>query len=412
MVTLAQKRNEQLELLKSLYPPPEDDPHPDVTGVLLSDEIIFYANTERLLTPFYPQNLKPAAYELTISNEYFQSGEFLTQAGEGVVGQITIPPFDVVVLKTEEILRLPRYLIARWNIRVRHAYSGLLWVGGPQVDPGYIGNLFCPIYNLSDKPVSLPIGDAIAVIDFAKTTPFDKDKPKDVLLRYPFPPTRRILEDFGIDDLKSALFTKAGQKLEEVDESIRHLETRFVTFTQISFAIFAIVIAFLSLSSKAGAENLVLGASVWGSLTLGVAVAALLMALFSFLQWRVVRLVHERYGTMMANRASGAQRFIRRAWWLTAAVVVAVAVLGGYAVYLINEPFFQDVRQQRFLTRSDLDHSLSRTNDLSEQVNSTATDIEAVSGRVDTIDRRIAQMTQELRNLRIAVEQLVKRPSR
>src|SRR4051794_19268657 len=150
MPTLSSKRKAHLQ---NLVEPNNCDPHPDRTGVLLSDEIQFYANHCGMIRPFDLDNLRAASYELTIGNEYFLNGEFRILAGKENL--IRIPPFEVVVLKTTEVLSMPRYLIARWNIKVSLAYSGLLWVGGPQVDPGYVGNLFCPIYNLSDKEVTL-----------------------------------------------------------------------------------------------------------------------------------------------------------------------------------------------------------------------------------------------------------------
>jgi deoxycytidine triphosphate deaminase len=175
MPSLAKKRA-ALEAILRMRPPSEIDPHSDVHGVLLSDEIAFYAENHQLISPFDRVNLKPAGYELTIGDEYFLSGEFLTlDSSADENNKIIIPPFEVAVIKTAEILCLPRYLIARWNIRVKYAYSGLLWVGGPQVDPGWVGHLFCPIYNLSDKPVTLRAGDPIALMDFVKTTPYNKD---------------------------------------------------------------------------------------------------------------------------------------------------------------------------------------------------------------------------------------------
>jgi hypothetical protein len=119
MASVTEKRKKAKRELDIIAPACEDDPHPDVHGVLLSDEIIFYADTCRLLRPFDRESLKPAAYELAISDEYFQSGEFLKHADQST-GLITIPPFDGVVLKTVEVLCLPRFMIARWNIRVKH----------------------------------------------------------------------------------------------------------------------------------------------------------------------------------------------------------------------------------------------------------------------------------------------------
>jgi deoxycytidine triphosphate deaminase len=316
MPTLEKKRAAELAKLSQLTPS-DVDPHPKVRGVLLSDEIAFYADNHKLIAPFDRANLKPAAYELTIGDEYFLSGEFLTlDSASDDNNKIVIPPFEVAVLKTTEILCLPRYLIARWNIRVKHAYSGLLWVGGPQVDPGYVGHLFCPIYNLSDKSVTLHAGDPIAVIDFVKTTPYDKDNKSPDLESYNFPPKRLILEDYGIDELRSALFTRAGAKLAEFEDEIKSLGSRFITFTQISFAIFALVIALVATSSKVGAENLSLGAAISGAGTLAISVAAILVAIFSYVHWRVGRLVYEQFGRLMGNRAQEARRFLRRAWWL------------------------------------------------------------------------------------------------
>jgi deoxycytidine triphosphate deaminase len=353
MTSIAEKRKSERTKLEGMAPS-DVDPNPEIHGILLSDQITFFAKHYGLIKPFDPENLKPAGYELTVGNEYFKSGEYLP-----LKDRLTLLPFEVAVIKTGEIIFLPRYLIARWNIRVKHAYQGLLWVGGPQVDPGYVGHLFCPIYNLSDKPVSLSLGEPLALMDFQKTTEFDRSKPDDdkVVKRYRLPPKRVILEDYGIDDLKSALFTKTGQKLEEFEESIRNLEGRFVTFTQLSFAIFGLVIAFLAISSKANNETALLSASILGGGTIAISIWAILLALFSYLQWRMVRLVGERYGTLMANRASDARRILRGWWWKGMSVSVLLALAAGIAGFYIIDPFITKMRQQQLMTKGDLEGS-------------------------------------------------------
>ncbi len=351
MPFLAQKRAAERTKLSQLTPP-EIDPHPNVYGVLLSDEIAFYAVNHQLITPFDRTNLKPAAYELTGGDEYFLSGEFLTlDPASEEKNKLIIPPFEVAVLKTTEILCLPRYLIARWNLRVKHAYSGLLWVGGPQVDPGYVGHLFCPIYSLSDRPVPLHMGDPIAVIDFVKTTPYDKDSKSADIKRYDAPPKRLFLEDYGIDALRSALFTRAGAKLAEFEEEIKNLGSRFITFTQISFAIFAIVIALVATTSKIGADNLAMGATISGALTLAISVAAMLIAFLSSVHWRVDRLLYEQFGRLMGSRAQEARRVLRRAWLFGISMSILVAVVAGVVVYLFAEPLLQSTELGELSTR-------------------------------------------------------------
>jgi deoxycytidine triphosphate deaminase len=389
MVSLTEKRTAERAKLAQMMPS-EDDPNPGVYGILLSDQITYFARNHHLICPFNPENLKPAGYELTVGDEYFLSGEFLP-----LTGRIKIPPFEVAVIKTGEILRLPRYMIARWNIRVRHAYSGLLWVGGPQVDPGYVGHLFCPIYNLSDKPVTLNLGDALALMDFQKTTFYDKDKPKDELVRYVFPPQRVILEDYNIDDLKSALFTRAGQKLDEFDESIKNLELRFVTFTQISFAIFALVIGLLALSSKSSSETTLLSASWLGAATVAMSVSAVLIAIFSYLQWRLVRLVSDRYA-VMGNRAREAQDFLRKKWWVGIFATIAVALTVGVGVFFAVDPTFTAIRRQQTVTKYDLD----KTN------TSIAKDIVGVVSRLNSVESEKEALRQDTQLLKEEIEKL------
>jgi hypothetical protein len=232
-------------------------------------------------------------------------------------------------------------MIARWNIRVKHAYAGLLWVGGPQVDPGYAGYLFCPIYNLSDKPVTLYKGQELALMDFSRTTHFDPAKPKDQLVRYPLPPKRVILEEFEIIDFQSALFTRAGRKIEEFEESVETLEGRFTQFTQISFAVFAMALTLLAIYSKAGANALDEYATLLGPTTLGLSVAAFLMAFFAHLQFRLAQLHLDRYPTVLAQTAREVRRFLRNYWFGSLAFCVGLALIAAVAVQWIVPPSFK-----------------------------------------------------------------------
>ena len=161
--------------------------------------------------------------------------------------------------------------------------------GRPPGRSRWVGHLFCPIYNLSDKPVTLHVGDQIAVMDFVKTTRYDKTKAEKRLLRYPYPPGRTIIEDYRIDDLRSALFTTAGQKLLEFEEDIQNMNARFATFTSLSFLIFALMISALAIIPKGNAENLALGTAIWGSLNFAISIFAVLVVPFSNVQRRVGR---------------------------------------------------------------------------------------------------------------------------
>lgn len=139
-------------------------------AVLLRNEIRYYVKNHNLIdqSSFKERNLKPANYNLTLGSEHRLGGKpiFLDEKNR----YLRIPPFEVAVVGTREKLRLPLFLIARWNIRVSCAYKGLIWVGGPQVDAGYEGHLYAPIYNLSNRTVMLEMDEPFATIDFVRTT--------------------------------------------------------------------------------------------------------------------------------------------------------------------------------------------------------------------------------------------------
>jgi deoxycytidine triphosphate deaminase len=234
------RRDYELEVIKSLPEAEFETLHS--TGVLLSDEIQRYATDYRLISPFNPDKLKPAAYELSVGSLYSIAGKTreLTDSGSH---EIVIPPFEVVIIQTLERLNLPRFLIARWNVRVRWAYKGLLWVGAAQVDPGFRGYLSCPLYNLSDKPVRLHYGEEIAVIDFVTTTP-----PKEKSKKYdPAKRSRILFEDYEPNSLKSALATQAREKIEVFEKRINEIQSTVSNSVGIILTAIGVLVAALAL---------------------------------------------------------------------------------------------------------------------------------------------------------------------
>ena len=250
------------------------DPHASKSGVLHSDEIVFYAKEAQLILPFKAENLKPAGYELTIGDEAMIGGERVCL--EGVDSELRIPPFEVAVVKTAETINLPRFLIARWNIRVKWAYKGLLWVGGPQVDPGYVGHLFCPIYNLSNELVKLTKGEAIALMDFVKTTEAcNSESNGRATKEYERPPKRVVIEDYGVEGFRSASFSQG----ENIKKEISEVKGRVDLFTTFVFVILAILVTAISLPYFTNQISKV-DRNVWDSLPFAFSSFAVLIALF------------------------------------------------------------------------------------------------------------------------------------
>ena len=195
-----------------------------------------------MIEPFCPSRLRPASYQLTLGKEAHVGGVHqLIDESDGII----LEPHQVAVVSTREILRIPRDVIARWSLRVTNIYEGLLWTGGPQVDPGWEGQLFCPIYNLAERTVVLKYGDPLFTIDFVRTTSSITPELKELKEDYPkvwFTPQRQTtLSAHDSHRLHSAPF----EALRELKELQRFREFGYSAIG-VTFAVLAIMVAALA----------------------------------------------------------------------------------------------------------------------------------------------------------------------
>ncbi len=149
-----------------------EDPHPGDRGILLSDHIDELCDAGLLIGKGYDRKyLRRAAYTLTIGNEYIDS-EGMHQRLTEERDTFVFKKNSIVYVSIAEELNLPYYVIARFNLRVKWVYDGILLGTGPQVDPGFRGRLSCPLYNLTNLDLTIKRGQEFATIDFEKTTTF------------------------------------------------------------------------------------------------------------------------------------------------------------------------------------------------------------------------------------------------
>ena len=214
----------------------EEDPWPNEWpgAVLPAEAIEAYSDEQKipqphpLIKPFDRNLLRAARYELRLGDEAHVGGspQRLNENSPFLILQ----PHQVAVVKTYEFLRIPRFLIARWNLRVRMVYEGLLWVGGPQVDPGWAGHLYCPIYNLAERDIYLEYKQPIFTMDFVRVYPTTSK---------PFKPQRISIDQHDVHRLRSAPFEGLSRLL--------NLEPRFYAALGIMFVILALVTAVVGL---------------------------------------------------------------------------------------------------------------------------------------------------------------------
>ena len=266
----SQKKCEELKCL-------EVDKYPgSAPGVLLSHQIKYYATKHSMISPFDPEKLKPAGYRLCLGQDYAIGGKLKKLYSEPGKNELTIPPFEVAIISTNETINLPRFIIARWNLRVSLVYEGLLWTGALQVDPGWCGPLYCPIYNLSSEEVTLRLGEPIVLMDFVKTTPFKKGESKE----YRRPPERKSLRDYNWR-LRSALFTEAAEKINEIESRVNRVENLIgLTFTSIAILFAALSILVTSRNVSPTAPSPPLWFIFWVTLSISLSILAIVFPLF------------------------------------------------------------------------------------------------------------------------------------
>lgn len=213
----------------------EEDPWPNEWpgAVLPAEAIRAYSDRQQipkpfpLIEPFDEDLLRAARYELRLGDEAHVGGASRRLNKDDP--SLVLEPHQVAVVKTHEFLRIPRFLIARWNLRVVMVYEGLLWVGGPQVDPGWAGHLYCPVYNLAERKIYLEYKQPIFTMDFVRVHPTQTKR---------FNPRKRTINEHDVHRLQSAPFEELNRLLK--------LESRFYTAIGMMFAVLGIMVAALS----------------------------------------------------------------------------------------------------------------------------------------------------------------------
>lgn len=152
------------------------DPFPEISPALLNSvDIIKYVLTTGMIHDFNPDDLDGATYTCRFSGEYTYlkySNETKENTWENGAlrdnDELVLPPNSITFLKIKTKFRIPIYIVARFNIKVFNAYKGLLLGTGPIVDPGFVGNLYIPLHNLTSNEYCIKEGAKLICVEFTK----------------------------------------------------------------------------------------------------------------------------------------------------------------------------------------------------------------------------------------------------
>lgn len=200
------------------------DPFPQIGEALLnSADLLMYLLTVGIVEPFDEKNLKGVTYQCTFSGE---AHRFDSETGgmEEIrlteESELVLERNSITYLKIEEKFHVPEYMVLRFNLSVSNAYKGLLLGTGPIVDPGFEGNLFIPLHNLTGNEYIIKKGAPLIRVEFTKLSHHaDWGNKKGQLFPGLHPITKKtpqnasfssFIEEALLDSDKKQFYTKGG----------------------------------------------------------------------------------------------------------------------------------------------------------------------------------------------------------
>jgi len=138
---------------------------------------------EKIVAPFDPAQIDCASYTLKIGRQVYISPESGSKKGRKVVDlhraeTFEIPSGQFALIITDEILTIPKNVLAFINTKSRLKLRGLVNISGFHVDPGYHGKIIFSVYNAGPTSIILRQGDDFGLIWFANTDDRYGDKIK------------------------------------------------------------------------------------------------------------------------------------------------------------------------------------------------------------------------------------------
>jgi dCTP deaminase len=115
--------------------------------------------------------LQPASYDLRIGSLVYSPSSVAVEKPVDLSkngGAYRIVPYGSAVLTTFESLRMPNNMVGRFGLKSGFARRGLFASVGPQVDPGFEGNLFISVLNLTPASHVVSYKETFLSIEFQK----------------------------------------------------------------------------------------------------------------------------------------------------------------------------------------------------------------------------------------------------
>ncbi len=147
------------------------DPFPEIESALLNSADVFdYIRAIGMIWPFEENQLNGVTLSLRVGDlaVYWDEKNEKVKKDIKADGEFRLKSNSIAYIQILEELRLPSYIIVRFNLRVTNTYRGLLLGTGPIVDPGFVGKINIPVHNLTNNDYVFGYGESLIEMEFTK----------------------------------------------------------------------------------------------------------------------------------------------------------------------------------------------------------------------------------------------------
>jgi dCTP deaminase len=134
------------------------------SGFWSSETLKKRLESEKIVDPYDASAVKSCCYELSVGEEAFVTGENAETVRLKNGGTVAIPPGQVVLVLTQETLKMPLDAVGLLSIRFGFKARGLINVSGFHVDPGFEGKLVFSMYNAGVQTIHLGLGSRLFLL--------------------------------------------------------------------------------------------------------------------------------------------------------------------------------------------------------------------------------------------------------
>lgn len=182
--------------------------------MILTDDMLLAAidSGQVKIEPFDRGNIQPASYDLSVGSEAIVSS-VRKKINLQESGFVEIGAGDLSIIVSEETITLDNQHVGRFGLRSKWARKGLVATTGPQIDPGFNGNLKVGITNLTNKKISLSHLDHFLTMEIHKLS-----QPANKTYTGPY----QNQTSLGPDDLDVVL-DREVMSLSEIHQTLRSL---------------------------------------------------------------------------------------------------------------------------------------------------------------------------------------------